>query len=130
MLTSRLERLAAFIITISGPADLYPSPSRPRALVLRVVRGSEQLNRVRDLLISALADKGVRVEDRFLHCFRPHVTLARVKVKIYGFTAKMIVNEVSRHLRGLSINVLVDRVELLDSSRGLYKTIYVHKLSC
>lgn len=70
------ERQPAFTMMLAG-AGAFPTPRRPRTLIVHIAQGGDELIRLHDVLEPPLLEHGCyRREER---AFKPHLTIGRVK---------------------------------------------------
>ncbi len=125
---ARLRQVRPFRVTIGPEVDLFPSLSKPRALVLKISEGISTLLKVRSLLLSTLQEYGVKIEDKYIHNFTPHVTVGWIRTKLDFASAVELLDEIRALLKTVKISLVVDKIDLVDSTGGSYKVLYAHCL--
>jgi len=126
---SKLSSLRPFRIVIGPDLDFFPNLSKPRALVLKISEGLSSLQKLRSILISALQEQHVSIEDRYLHNFNPHMTIGWVKVKLDPVSAERLLEDIKAILGDIEIEVTVNKIDLVDSTGGSYRVLHSHVLS-
>jgi len=117
---SRVEIRHKPFTVLVGEMMFLPSPSNPRAVALKVIKGVEELTSLRGEIIHEVAKLGLKIEDKHLEEFVPHITIARIREK------RLDVRELKEELKCLRRfrrRILVDAVELMDSAGGEYRTL-------
>ncbi len=108
---------------------LFPSVIKPKALVIEFEE-NPVLIQIRNYALALLENAKVRVRDRHLSSFRPHMTIARIKAKIDGFS---LLEEIERGELGKAISRLVVTINSISLIRALgevYYEVYKMPLSC
>ncbi len=126
---SVLQQIPRFKIIIGPEVDIFPSLMKPRAVVLKVIDRSGMLNMIRSKIFSILNRHGIKIEDRYVGEFRPHLTVGYIRSKLDYESAIDILEIAKELLKDIRIEVIVDRIELIDSTGGVYKVVYTHWLS-
>lgn len=126
--SSKLRLIKPFKIVIGPEIELLPSISKPKALALMVTKGVNKLSTIRSAILSVLQEHNIKIEDRFIHNFNPHLTIGLVRAKLDPVSAEELLSEIKSRLRGIRIEVTIDKVDLVDSSGGIYKVIETYQL--
>jgi 2'-5' RNA ligase len=111
-----------------GQPLLLPSLVKPRVLAIEI-NDHGLLARLRALIINALRDSGVNIADRYLGDFKPHLTVAYVRVKVdpqYLMTLLSYVDLSTLPVRAIP----VDRVSLVRAWGDNYTELVMYRLSC
>ncbi len=113
-----------------GQLILLPNLVKPRVLAVEVIDNG-WLSKLRSIMLSALRDSGVLVDDEYLGSFKPHITIAYIKSK--RIDADMLLESarelgIEDELMGKFI--LVNNVSLILAKGGNYTEISRHELQC
>ena len=119
-----LGRFRCFEVRLSG-FELLPSPAKPRVVAARVVDNGE-LGKVRSTIISVLAKQSIKLSDRYLSDFKPHVTIGYVKAKGIGD----VLQEALEDLEVGDLAVRISEIGLIHAHGGRYSKVYGVGLSC
>ncbi len=124
-----VSQVPKFRIVVGPEVDLFPSIAKPRALVLKVQDPTRSLARLRNLIITMLNKHNVKVEDRYVGEFKPHITLGHIRTKLDYSSAMELIDIVRELFKNFQVSIIIDRVELIDSTGGTYKIIQHYFLS-
>jgi len=122
-----VEGFQCFRVELGQPL-LLPSLVKPRVLAIEI-NDHGLLARLRALIINALRDSGVNIADRYLGDFKPHLTVAYVRVKVdpqYLITLLSYVDLSTLPVRAIP----VDRVSLVRAWGDNYTELVTYRLSC
>jgi 2'-5' RNA ligase len=123
-----LSQIPKFRIIAGPEIDLFPSISKPRALVLKVQDPTKSLMKLRNLIMTILNKHNVKIEDRYTGEFKPHITLGHIRAKMDYNAAVELLETAQDLFKNFKIEITVDRVELIDSTGGTYKVVQYYPL--
>ncbi len=109
-LRSKLASVKPFSIVVGG-CGIYPSMSKPRALALEVLEGSEHLGLLRRKLLECVRWS----RDRYGE-FRPHVTVAWIRKKVRSCEDEECILRLCEVLEKVRFNILVREVHYVEFS--------------
>lgn len=116
-----LLKIGEIKLKITNKLEIFPSLSKPRALVLKVEDKYGKLREIRNILLNMLRQHNVTIEDRFLHDFNPHITIGHIRAKLTYVEAIEILDSIRVDIPDIELNVRY--IELIDSTGGTYNVI-------
>jgi len=120
-IASMLSKVGEIKFKITNSLDLFPSISKPRALVLKVEDRYGKLREIRRILIDVLKQHNATIEDKFLHEFNPHITIGHIRAKLTYAEAVEILNSLKITIPELTVRT--QYIELIDSTGGAYRVL-------
>jgi len=108
---------------------LLPTPSKPRVIAIEVDK-TRELVRLRSAILNALSSSGVRIGDRYIGDFKPHITIAYVRSKVDPQYLIQVIQELDINNEVSGRAIMIDRVSLIMARENTYTEIKTHKLKC
>lgn len=120
IISNIIQQFKPFKIKIGPEIAIFPDITKPKKLVFLITKGVEILNKIRNRLIAVLKDR-VKIEDKYLHNFQPHITVGDLIKKLSIEEIELVIDEFKR--LNFEFEIVVNRLQLIDSTRALYKVL-------